>query len=40
MIRDMLPSGARSRFGAVKEIFALRVFVLYQVGHFASNIGF
>jgi MFS family permease len=40
MIRDMLPSGALSRFGAVKEIFALRVFVLYQVGHFASNIGF
>lgn len=40
MVRDLISSGARARYGAVKEIFALRVFVLYQTGHFASNIGF
>jgi predicted MFS family arabinose efflux permease len=40
MLRNMIYAGARTRFGAVRAIFSLRVFVVYQTGHFASSIGF
>ncbi|ARU01260.1 MFS transporter [Yoonia vestfoldensis] len=39
-MRAVITSGARFRYNAVKEIFSLRVFAIYQFGHFASTIGF